>query len=102
MGHIYDDVRTLAVGLRSLFVGCIRGSANSVAHCLAHYAGQLDEELLWLEESPPLALHTLYLDASSLNDWMNSRFAFQKNKNLYTKNIKFYFEKFRKYHTYNN
>ena len=35
---------------------------------LARYAGQLDEELVWLEESPPLALDTLYLDASSLND----------------------------------
>ena len=84
MGHIYDDVRTLVAGLRSLSVGCIKQSANFVAHCLARYASQLGEELVWLEESPAQALDALYLDASSLNDWMNSRFAFKKKKKLST------------------
>ena len=32
LGHIYEDVRTLATRFRSLFVGCIKRSANSVAH----------------------------------------------------------------------
>ena len=60
LGHIYEDVRTLAVGFRSLFVGCIKRSANSIARSLACYAGQLDDEIVWLEESPPPALNALY------------------------------------------
>ena len=32
LGHIYEDVQTLATRFRSLFVGCIKRSANSVAH----------------------------------------------------------------------
>ncbi|XP_065638610.1 uncharacterized protein LOC136071363 [Quercus suber] len=68
LGHIYDDIRTLAAGFRSLSVGCIKRSANSVAHSLARYASHLEEELVWLEESPPPAPDALYLDASLLND----------------------------------
>ena len=64
LGHIYDDIRTLATGFRSCTIGCVKRSANSVAHSLARFASHLDEELVWLEESPPLALDTLYLDAS--------------------------------------
>ena len=67
-GHIYDDIRTLAVGFRSLFVGCIKRSANFVAYSLARYASHLEEELVWLEESPPPALDALHLDVSLLND----------------------------------
>jgi len=67
-GHIYDDIRTLVAGFRSLSVGCIKRSANSVAYSLARYASHLEEELVWLEESQPPALDALYLDASLLND----------------------------------
>ena len=38
LGHIYDDISTLASSVRSLSVVCIKQSANSVAHFLAHYA----------------------------------------------------------------
>ncbi|KAK9999683.1 hypothetical protein SO802_019286 [Lithocarpus litseifolius] len=68
LGHIYDDIRMLAAGFRSWSVGCVKRSANSTAHCLARFASQLEEELVWLEESPPPALDSLYVDASLLND----------------------------------
>ena len=68
LGHIYDDIHTLAAGFKSLSVGCIKRRANSVAHSLVRYASHLEEELVWLEESPPPALDALYSDASLLND----------------------------------
>ena len=39
-----------------------------MAHSLARFASHLDDELVWLEESPPPALEALYLDARFLND----------------------------------
>lgn len=68
LGHIYDDISTLASSFRSLSVGCIKQSANFVAHFLAHYASQLDEDLVWMEESPPPEPNALYLDSISLNE----------------------------------
>ena len=47
---------------------CVKRSANSVAHCLARYASQLGEDMVWLEESPPPALRASYLDSISLNE----------------------------------
>ncbi|XP_075640555.1 uncharacterized protein LOC142612337 [Castanea sativa] len=68
LGLIYDDIGCLAAGLRYVAFSCIRRSANSVAHSLARYANVLDEEVVWLEDSPPLARDTLYFDSSFLNE----------------------------------
>ena len=68
LGHIYDDICTLATGFRSCIIGCVKRSDNFVTHSLAHFASHLDEELVWLEESLPPAFDALYLDASFLND----------------------------------
>ena len=68
LGHIYDDICMLASRFRSMSVECVKRSANSVAHCLARYASQLDKDMIWLEESTPLALQALYLDSRSLNE----------------------------------
>ena len=68
LGHIYDDICMLASRFRSMSVECVKRSANSVAHCLARYASQLDEDMVWLEESTPPALQALYLDSRSLNE----------------------------------
>ncbi|XP_050290125.1 uncharacterized protein LOC126728321 [Quercus robur] len=68
LGHIYDDIWMLASGFSSMFVECVKRSANSVAHCLARYASQVDEDMVWVEKSPPPALQALYLDSMSLNE----------------------------------
>ena len=68
LGHIYDDISTLASGFRIFSVNCIKRNANAVAHCLARYANQLVEHMVWMEESPPPALKALYLDLFSLNE----------------------------------
>ena len=39
-----------------------------MAHSLAHCANVLDEEVVWLEDSPPPARDVLYFDSSFLNE----------------------------------
>ena len=68
LGVIYDDVCCLVAGLRHVVFSCIRRSANSVAHSLACYANVLDEEVVWLEESPPPASEALLFDSSYMNE----------------------------------
>jgi len=40
---------------------------NTVAHSLARFARLIDEDIIWMEESPPPAIDALYLDSISLN-----------------------------------
>ena len=68
LGFIYDDVHCLATALRHIVFNCIRHSANPVAHSLAHYANVLDEEVVWLEESPPPTCEALLFDSSFINE----------------------------------
>ncbi|KAK9998498.1 hypothetical protein SO802_018101 [Lithocarpus litseifolius] len=65
---IYDDIRCLAAGLHYVSFTCIRRSVNSVAHSLTRYANVLDEEVVWLEDSPPPARDALYFHSSFLNE----------------------------------
>lgn len=62
LGHIYEDIQCLATSFRSYYVRSVKRSANSVAHTLAHFAKNVEDELVWLEESPPAALEALYFD----------------------------------------
>ena len=68
LGHICEDVRYLVASLRGMSVSCVKHCANFVAHSLAHYTSKLDEDIVWLEESPPPTLEALYLDSNSLNE----------------------------------
>ena len=46
----------------------IRRSANGFAHSLARYARHIDEDIVWLEDSPPPALEALYVDFLSISN----------------------------------
>ena len=61
--HIYEDIQCLAIGFRSYSVSFVKCSANGVAHALAHFAKNVEDELVWLDDSPPLALEALYFDS---------------------------------------
>ena len=66
-GNVVDDIRHLIRGLIWSEVCCIRRGGNRVAHVLAQHARQtLDEDLYWLEDSPPPALDALYHDLLSI------------------------------------
>ena len=49
-------------------ISCVRQNANSVAHSLDRYARQVDDDFVWIEESPASALEALYLDSLSINE----------------------------------
>ena len=63
LGHLYGDVLCLWSGLHAVSVSCVSKSANSVAHSLARFAKGVEDEIVWLEESPPPALEALYFDS---------------------------------------
>ena len=67
LGLIYDDIWCLAVGFRSILINCVRRTANGVTHVLARFARLIDDDIVWLEEDPPLVVDALYLDANALN-----------------------------------
>ena len=57
----------MATGFRSISTNCVRRSANSVAQTLVRFARLIDDEIVWMEEDPPLVADALYLDSSLLN-----------------------------------
>ena len=61
LGHIFEDIGFIADSQTFSF-SCVKRSANSAAHALAKYARLVDDEVVWLEESPPPILEVLYLD----------------------------------------
>ena len=67
LGHSYEDIHCLATGFRICYVSSVKRSANGVAHALAHFAKNVEDELVWLEESPPPALEALYFDSHCFN-----------------------------------
>ena len=56
LGHVYEDIKCIVASLRRLEVSFVKRSANIVAHALAKYARQIDEEVVWLKEDPLLQL----------------------------------------------
>ena len=44
-------------------VGFVTRSANNVTHILARYAKDLVEDIVWIEDSPPVVVEALYLDS---------------------------------------
>ena len=62
LGHVYEDIKCMGRELRVFSVLCVMRGANLVAHSLAKFARQIDGEIVWLEENPPLATKALYFD----------------------------------------
>ena len=67
LGLIYEDIWCLATYFRSISVDCVRHGANSVTHALTRFAKLIENETVWMEEDPPLAMDALYLDSSLLH-----------------------------------
>ena len=65
--QIGDDIRHLIGGLHWAAICCIRRNGNRVAHVLAQHARfTIDEDLYWMEDSPPPAIDALYIDLLSI------------------------------------
>ena len=67
LGHVYKDIKCIAASLRRLEVSFVKRSANAVAHALAKYARQIDDEVVWPEEDPLPAVEAMYCDSLNLN-----------------------------------
>ena len=50
--------------MTNLIVSCVQRTANSVAHSLARFAKNIHDVIVWMEDSPLVALESLYLDSS--------------------------------------
>ena len=66
LGCVVDDIRHLIHGLYWARTNKIRRGGNTLAHVLAQFARNLDEDLIWIEDSPPPALAALFHDVSFL------------------------------------
>ena len=66
LGYVVDDIRHLIHGLYWARTNKIRRGGNTLAHVLAQFARNLDEDLIWIEDSPPPALAALFHDVSFL------------------------------------
>lgn len=66
LGHVYEDIQVLIAGLRGTNVRWVNRSANLVAHSLARAAKDVVDDVIWLEDTPPLALGALYHDSLSI------------------------------------
>ena len=79
LGHVYEDIRCIATGLRRMSISCVQHSENAVAHSLARFAREIENEVVWLGDSPPPALEariqTLYY-----YECMSFGWAFKKKK----------------------
>lgn len=49
LGLVYEDILCITAGLQYVYFSCVRHSANLVAHSLACYASQIDNEIVWME-----------------------------------------------------
>ena len=63
LGHVLQDVLCLLDRLSWVQVGFVTRSANNFAHILARYAKDLVEDIVWIEDSPPVVVEALYLDS---------------------------------------
>ena len=66
LGCAVDDIRHLIHGLYWAMTNQTRRGGNTVTHVLSQFARNLDEDLVWIEDFPPLALAALFHDISLL------------------------------------
>ncbi|XP_023906722.1 uncharacterized protein LOC112018431 [Quercus suber] len=68
LGLVYKDICCILASLQYVYFSCVCHSANLIAHSLACYASQIDNEIVWMEEWPPPTFEALFLDSSFLNE----------------------------------
>ena len=49
----------MAAGITTLTMGCVHCTTNSVLHSLAQFAKNIDDEIVWMEDSSSVALEAI-------------------------------------------
>ena len=58
------DIQHLICNLLWVRIDYVRRGGNQVAHVLAQFAGNITEDMYWMEDVPPIAREALYQDAN--------------------------------------
>ena len=67
VGNVVADIQWLIHGLRRVSINLVKRDCNRAAHVLARYARNLDEDMYWMEDAPPVALGAMYQDLVLMN-----------------------------------
>lgn len=66
LGHIFLDIHSSLAGLYWFFVSFIHREGNFVVHSLARFAKHISDDVIWIEDSPPPALESLYFNLAHI------------------------------------
>ena len=61
LGHILQEIKTLVAGFRKRFFSCVNKSGN---YSLAKFSKSIFDDVIWIEDSPPLAIEDLFFDVN--------------------------------------
>ena len=64
LGHIWQEIKTLVVGLCKGSFSYVRRSGNSMAHSLTKFVKSIFDDVIWIEDPPSLALEVLFFDVN--------------------------------------
>ena len=66
LGNVMEDIQYLIQGLRWVNISCTRRGGNKVVHDLAQHAKNINDDMYWIQDTPPPAMEALFHDSSSL------------------------------------
>ncbi|XP_075665492.1 uncharacterized protein LOC142635174 [Castanea sativa] len=66
LGHIFLDIHSSLASPYWFFVSFIHREDNFVAHSLARFAKHISDDVIWIKDSPPPALKSLYFDLAHI------------------------------------
>jgi len=59
VGNVVADIQCLISGLSRVSFSWVKRDCNQVAHVLARFASNLEEDMYWMEDAPPVALEAM-------------------------------------------
>lgn len=66
LGNVIEDIQYLIQGLRWVNISCTKRGGNKVAYALAQHSKNINNDMYWIEDTPPPAMEALFHDSISL------------------------------------
>ena len=67
LGNVIGDIQHLIRNLHWVSIECTKRGGNRVAHMLAQFARNINNDMYWMEDLTPIAREALYQDANFSN-----------------------------------
>ena len=64
LGNVIGDIQHLIRNLHWVSIECTKRGGNRVAHMLAQFARNINNDMYWMEDLTPIAREALYQDAN--------------------------------------